>query len=234
MPSFFGKQAIRLQRKFETVQQLADELYSMFGSEVPMETDQQVIIHRNDENSPGIQIIDNTDGTSSPIQIIRKKGDDVPTPAMDPGGFDCCSDGGGGGGGGGGGSGGRPPIPSAGSPSTGGPVSLAQPPVGAFYRVFSGEVIVSVSKDGPDPSGFNGQTTAFSGAACLPYNPPTIPAPTSALSIPDIGRQMDSFASRWQVGLTVISDRVSGPGRKCTPDERFDSSLVGLPGLPET
>jgi hypothetical protein len=231
MPGFFGDQAVRLERKFKTVQQLADELFSMFTSDKPMTSDQPIIITRKSNDEPAVQIVDNTDGSSEPIKIESKKGG-TNTPAIDPGGYKCCNDGGGGGSGGGSNSTDdnmlKPP------PNTsGGPVTLAPPPTGTPYYVFSGKVVISVAKSGDDPYGFNGQTSEFVGAECRPYNPPSIPAPTSGFSIGDIGKKIDNFISRWKLdGYTIVSDQVVGPGRRCQPGETFSDSTVGLPQFP--
>lgn len=230
MPGFFGNQAERLQRKFKNVQQLADELYCMIGADLPMESDVPLILRRNSEDEPIIRIIDNTDGTTSPIQIVRTKGGDVDTPAVDTGGFDCCHQGDGGGASGNR-EGDEPPKPK--ETSGGGPVTLAPPPGGAPYRLFQGRIQASFTKDGNDPYGFNGTTAMFVGAECRPYNPPAIPAPTSALIIGDIARKLDNYAARWGLSYTIFEDLVSAPGRTCQPGESFNDSLAGLPQFNE-
>lgn len=218
MPKFFGDEATRLIRKYwgDDAEALAEELYAMFQRKSEAQQQQPLTITR-DGDQPAIRIIDNSDGTSSPIQIV--KGNDGPAPAIDPGGGKCCGDGGGGGGVGSG----KPDDPNN---PTAFPPPTTPPPVtpgggtgdpNLPRRLFNGTLAVRWRQGEPDTYHFNGTIDTFTGTACLPYKPPTVPPPTSAQVIPEVMENLKRFQDQWHLdSYDVVDDTVGPPGATCT------------------
>lgn len=214
-PRFFGRQSHRLLREHWTVQQLAEELYSLTRD--PISTDETITIFQQ-PGQPAIRIVTpggDTTATNPPI-VTRDPATGIDTP------FPTTTPGTGGGGGGGGGTPTDPPDdpdPPGGNPPTVPPLGPHPPPPGTPYHLFSGSILVQFKQFPPDYRHFDGRITTFQGGACLPYNPPTINAPSTALVIPTIARQLDDFVSRNRIdGYVIIGDYVSPPSlTTCVP-----------------
>jgi hypothetical protein len=225
MPGFFGDQADRLLRKQWTDPfELAQELWAMFNADVPMTTDQPIIQTRNNDNVPATQIIDNTDGSSSPIVINKTDGDPSPQPNVNSNGdYSCC----------GSSSQNQPPKPPQ-DPSkdpfpppgtvTGAPGGTPPTDPNTPYRQFLGTVTIKIVNGPPDVFHFNGLDVVFVAIGCFPYKPPTIPKPSSpfdpTFKSPNgtILEQIAEFMAKWSLdGYTITSQSVGDPGGVCTP-----------------
>jgi hypothetical protein len=224
MPGFFGDQSDRLLRKDWTddAQGLALELWSMFKADVPMTTDQPLELTRNNDAVPAVKIIDNTNGTSSPIQVVRPP-DSTPSPQPNVnsgGGYSCC---------GSSGQNQQPQQPRRDNPPLGGGgnVGAAPPPGGGTpppttpKRNFVGTVVIRVFVD-PDPFDFNGREEPMTATGCFPYDPDhSILGPTTAYANgfndpATIQAQINAFMVRWSLDYyTQVSDTVGPPGGVC-------------------
>lgn len=215
MPGFFGEQATRLLReRWSSAQELAEELFAMSGLGGPAETDRPLVLYRNGDE-PAITIIDNSGGSSPPIRIV---GGNNGTDSVDPGNYQCC---------GGGGGGGSPTVPhqnqedeTSGPGGGGGDVNPAPPPGPTPRRIFTATLTVRIRANPPDTFGFNGQMPSFTAQECKLYNPPSIPAPTTAFAFGDITSQLNNYLSQpglapFLAGYDVITDTVSPPGAVC-------------------
>lgn len=224
MPGFFGDQADRLLRKkWDDPYELAQELWAMFNADVPMTTDQPIVVRRNADDQAAVRIIDNTAGTSSPIIVNKTDGEESDQPNIDSDGdYRCC-----GSGGQNGSDGPADDEPSNGGspPADPGTISPQPPPSdpNTPYRLFFGTVRIKINQGEPDPSHWNGQQPTFTATGCFPYKPPLIPAPTDAyderFNSPDgsINQQIQEFmASHNLDGFETIGNSVSGPGGPCT------------------
>lgn len=217
MPGFFGEQATRLLReRWNSAQELAEELFAMSGITGPMSTDRTIVIYRNGEE-PAIRIIDNSSGNSPPIQIIRRN--DPPYdwqqainiyPPPDPGG------------GGGGGQEEEEEEEDDGQsgPGDGEILYPAEPPEPTGGRMFTATLKIIVHANEPDPFNFDGLVAVFTNSQCFPYSPPLAPAPTTAFQFPGIIAQLNAYTSLptlapYFSGYTIVYDLVSSPGASC-------------------
>lgn len=103
-------------------------------------------------------------------------------------------------------------------------------------RCFAGILGVEITKPPPDPFGHNGTRLVVFGVQCAPYNPPTIPGPTTAMVMRNIDTNVLGLGGSAPVGTllpdvigiylslnvgsdsfaTVIRDSYAGPGPVCT------------------
>lgn len=221
IPGFFGDQADRLLRKkWDDPYELAQELWAMFQADVPMTTDQPVILRRNADGEPAIRIIDNTDGSTSPVRVVKTDGKVSQNANVDSGGkYQCC---------GGSGQNGQPKTPKdpskTGGKPGGGDVEKEPPPKDSNvpYREFNGTVRIKIHQGAPDFYHWNGLEPSFTAFGCFPYRPPTINAPVTAFDErfkdPDgtIQEQINVFmAHNGLDGYTVMGDSISAPGLPC-------------------
>jgi hypothetical protein len=222
MPGFFGDQAERLLRKsWNDPDELAQELFAMFQADLPMTTDQPIIQRRNNDSVPAYTIIDNTDGSRSPIVINKTDNKPSTNPNTDSGGnYNCC-----------GSSGQNSPPSEPGDlpfppPPVAPPVTSAPPPGGGGdpnlpHKTFLGSVTFVVHQGDPDVFGWDGEEETFVATGCFPYKPPTVPAPTnpfdSRFNEPKtLQQQIDEFMARWNLdGYTITGQSVGPPGGVC-------------------
>lgn len=105
-------------------------------------------------------------------------------------------------------------------------VLMYRPENAGPHRLFHGDVQIQIHKSAPDPLGWNGTEPAFGVDACYPYNPPLIPAPTTAfvlqpvvfLPFKTIQQQIDAYLDGHNVRpctYTIVYDTVQPPGPPC-------------------